>query len=91
MQHEFITATELARNVATSIDKVRVSGRSLYITKGAQTVAELCPPPREGFPIEQLSAFVASLPKLGSDGPSFRQDIDSMRQQAEIPGDPWAS
>ena len=47
MQHEVISATELARNVSITIDKVRMSGHSLYITKSSQTVAELCPPPKK--------------------------------------------
>jgi antitoxin (DNA-binding transcriptional repressor) of toxin-antitoxin stability system len=38
--HDTITATELVRNLSVIIDKVRLTGHSLYITKGSQTVAE---------------------------------------------------
>ena len=35
--HDSITATELVRNLSFIIDKVRMTGHSLYITKGSQT------------------------------------------------------
>jgi hypothetical protein len=41
--HETISATDLVRHFSAMIDKVRMSGRSLYITKGVQTIAKLSP------------------------------------------------
>ena len=38
MKHQSISTTELAHNVAMSIDKVRLSGRALDITKGSQVM-----------------------------------------------------
>ena len=89
MQHESISATELARNIATSVDKVRVSGKSIYITKGTQTVAELCPPPKTGFPVDQLAEMIASLPGLGNDAEVMANDIKKTRQHANLPGNAW--
>ncbi len=89
MQNESISATELARNVSTSVDKVRVSGKSIYITKGTQTVAELCPPPKTGYPIDQLAEMIASLPGLGNDAGALASDINKTRQQTKLPGNPW--
>ena len=89
MQHEFISATELARNVSMSIDKVRMSGHSLYITKGAQTVAELCPPPKTGFPIDKLASMISSLPTLGEDASAMSDDIKIARKHAKLPENPW--
>ena len=60
--HETISATDLVRNFSAMIDKVRITGRSLYITKGIQTIAELSPPPKLGFPIKNLVSFINTLP-----------------------------
>ena len=38
-----ISATELARNLASAIDQVRVSRSRLIITRGNQDVAQLVP------------------------------------------------
>lgn len=89
MQHDTISATELARNIALSIDKVRISGQSLYITKGSQTVAELCPPPKTGFPINKLADFISSLPKLDDDAEAMENDLTAARSHAKLPGNPW--
>ena len=89
MQHESISATELARNISTSVDKVRVSGKSIYITRGTQTVAELCPPPKTGYPVDQLAEMIASLPGLGKDAEVMSNDLKQVRQHAKLPGDPW--
>ncbi len=88
-KHESISATELARNVSMSIDKVRISGRSMYITKGSQTVAELCPPPKSGFSVEKLGDLLRSLPKLGTDAEFMKIDLEKVRVQAKLPGNSW--
>ncbi|MBA3535746.1 MAG: hypothetical protein H0T84_03915 [Tatlockia sp.] len=87
--HETISATDLVRNLSAMIDKVRISGRSLYITKGLQTIAELSPPPKSGFPIKNLASFIKSLPNLGNDAEDMAQDIKSIKNSARLPGNPW--
>ncbi len=89
MQHETITATQLARNVSASIDKVRMSGQSLYITKGSQTVAELSPPPKSGFPIRKLADMISALPELGDDAQPMLEHLTWIRKQAKLPENPW--
>lgn len=84
-----ITATELVRNLSFAIDKVRITGNSLYITKGAQTVAELSPPPKPGLPINKLAELLKSLPKLGDDASAMAKDLEKIRRQATLPEDPW--
>lgn len=86
---ESITATELARNVSSSIDRVRITRKSLHVTKGSQTVAELCPPPKRGLPIEQLPNLLASLPKLGDDSKAFERDLAKARSKAAFPEPAW--
>ena len=80
--HNTMTATELVRNLSVAIDKVRITGQSLFITKGSQTVAQLCPPAKPGFPIAQLAALLKSLPKLGEDASAMTQDLKTIRRRA---------
>jgi antitoxin (DNA-binding transcriptional repressor) of toxin-antitoxin stability system len=87
--HDSISATELVRNFSTAVDKVRMSGQSLYITKGTQTVAELSPPPKEGFPMNKLSELLQSLPKLGEDAEQMQKDLEIIRKYGELPENPW--
>ena len=88
--HNTITATELVRNLSVAIDKVRISGQSLYITKGSQTVAELRPPPKPGLPINELAGLLKLLPKLSDDASVMAKDLETIRRQANLPEDPWA-
>jgi antitoxin (DNA-binding transcriptional repressor) of toxin-antitoxin stability system len=87
--HETISATDLVRHLSAMIDKVRVSGRSLYITKGTQTIAELSPPPKIGFPIKNLAYFIKTLPDLGEDAQSLSQDMKTIKNEAPLPENPW--
>ena len=84
-----ISTTEMVRNLSAVIDKVRMSGQILFITKGSQTVAQLSPPPKSGYPVDKLSDFLASLPKLNDDASSFSDDLESLKQKAELPGSSW--
>ena len=87
--HDTMTATELVRNLSAAIDRVRVTGYSLYITKGSQTVAELKPPPRSGLPIDRLAGLLKSLPKSNDDASSMAGDLEHIRHQANLPDNPW--
>jgi hypothetical protein len=87
--HESVTATALARNLSVMIDRVRVSRRSLYITKASLTIAELGPPPKSGYPVSKLAELFDSLPKLGDDRKPMRSDLTSIRKRAILPESPW--
>ncbi len=87
--HETITATDLVRNLSVVIDKVRVSGRSLYITKGSKTVAELSPPPKVGCSVTKLTDLLRSLPRLKEDGTAMSEDLKAIRKIATLPDNPW--
>jgi len=89
LAHDTITATELVRNLAVAIDKVRMTGHSLFVTKGSQTVAELSPPPKAGVPISKLAGILKSLPKLGDDVSTMAKDLESMRLNARLPENQW--
>lgn len=86
-----ISTTELARNLATTIDRVRFQRRALAITKGKRTVALLRPAPQGGFPVAELGRMLAELPGLDGDAANLARDITRVRTAATLPGDPWAS
>jgi len=86
--HDSITATELVRNLSVVIDKVRISGHSLYITKGSQTIAELNPPPKHGLPIDKL---IALLTLDEADKSTFEGNLNDIRNNANLPDNPWES
>ena len=85
-----ITATDFARNVASVIDNVRFSGKSLDITKGSQTVVTLCPPVKTGFPISQLTKLFQELPHLGKKNAlHMTDDLNTIRANADLPENLW--
>lgn len=89
--HDTITATELARNLSAVIDRVRLNRRALSVTKGSQTVAELGPPPKAGYPIARLGEMLASLPGLGNGAADMLEDQQHIRRLAALPENPWGS
>jgi len=87
---ESITATALARNIAQTIDNVRMNRTSVLITKGSKVVAKLSPPPKEGLSIHELIGLLNSLPKLTSqDSLRMSEDINRIRAAAKLPDNPW--
>ena len=84
-----ISATELVRNLSVVIDQVRITGHSLYITKGSQTIAKISPPPKPGLAINKLAGLLKSLPKLGDDTKNMEADLTNIRRQTSLPDNPW--
>lgn len=84
-----ITATELVRNMSSAIEEVRITGRSLSITKGSRVIATLSPPPRKGLSGDELVQFMASLPGLANDSETYLDDINEARDNATMPDNPW--
>ncbi|AUB85624.1 hypothetical protein [Candidatus Thiodictyon syntrophicum] len=82
--NESVTTTELVRNLSVVIDRVRLTGRRLAITKGSQTVAELSPPAKSGYPIARLGELLASVPKLDGDARAMADDLALIRRAAEV-------
>jgi antitoxin (DNA-binding transcriptional repressor) of toxin-antitoxin stability system len=88
---ESVTTTELVRNLSVVIDRVRLTGRRLAITKGSQTVAELSPPAKAGFPMSRLGQLLASLPKLDANDRAMAEDLARIRGAGDLPSTPWDS
>ncbi|MFB1486682.1 MULTISPECIES: hypothetical protein [unclassified Thiocapsa] len=88
---ESVTTTELVRHLSVVIDRVRLTGRRLAITKGSQTVAVLSPPAKAGYPISRLGELLASLPKLDADDRAMADDLALIRRAGDLPNTPWDS
>lgn len=88
-----ITVTELARNLADTINRVVYRGERFVLLRGQRPVAELRPLPKAGR-LGELPALMEALPGLGSDEAALleadleeaRTDLDGSPQR-----DPWAS
>ncbi|MDF1756813.1 MAG: hypothetical protein P1U74_00705 [Legionellaceae bacterium] len=89
--HETISATEVVRNFSAAIDKVRYTGKNLYITKGSKTIAALSPPPKSGLPVACLEELLTSAPKLRDDAAAFAKGIKQLHDSATTPDDSWES
>lgn len=87
--HRSITATELVRNFSKVIDEVQISGQSIYITKSSQTVAQLSPPPKNGYPIKKLANLLSSLPDIQEESKTMADDLQNIKHQATLMENPW--
>lgn len=87
---ESITATVLARNMAQTIDNVRMTRTSVLITKGTKVIAKLSPPPKKGLSVNGLVELLKSLPKLSAnDSLQMSENIKMVRAAAKLPENPW--
>lgn len=87
------SVTDVHRNFADYINRVAYRGESFVLVRGGKPVAELSPVPT-GTRLGELSALLASLPRLGEeDAEAFAEDIGRARAELHAipPRDPWAS
>lgn len=86
-----LTATTLSRNFSTYLNQVRYQGASFDVQRGTEIVARLVPPaPSKGYPVDKLSALLASLPSLDDEELAvFGQDITQAKSQLAPADDPW--
>ncbi|MES9898579.1 MAG: type II toxin-antitoxin system prevent-host-death family antitoxin [Sedimenticola sp.] len=88
---DHVTATDLARNLATLIDRVRVSGKRIAITRGNREVAQLVPPLNEGASAAELLELLKSNPLTETERSSLADDLQTIRKNASLPPSPWES
>jgi len=85
-----ISATDLARNMAQTIDAVRMSRTTVLITKGTKVIAQLAPPPKIGLSMQGLIGLLKSLPGLSpTDSQQLANDLKTIRSSAKLPANPW--
>ncbi|MES9881361.1 MAG: type II toxin-antitoxin system prevent-host-death family antitoxin [Sedimenticola sp.] len=88
---DHVTATDLARNLATLIDRVRVSGKRIAITRGNREVAQLVPPRNEGASAAELLELLKSNSLTETERSSLADDLQTIRKNASLPPSPWES
>lgn len=86
---EIVTVTELARNLSSIIDRVRISSTRVSITRGAQTVAELSPAVQPGITLGKLlnSLQHSALPE--DERQRYGVDLKTVRESASVPPSSW--
>ncbi len=85
-----ISATELARNMAQTIDDVRISRNTVLITKGTRVIAQLAPPPLTGLSMQGLIRLLAYMPSLNAgDAQRFSEDLETIRKNTPLAANPW--
>jgi len=84
-----ISATELARNLASAIDQVRVSRSRLIITRGNQDVAQLVPVISNGATLADLDRLLKRNILSQAEKRAFSEDLRTIREAAALPKSPW--
>lgn len=84
-----ISATELARNVASVIDQVRVSRKRLTITKGNQEVAQILPVQDSYFTLGDLHQLLQRSALSDVEKRAFADDLRVVRKSASLPDNSW--
>jgi antitoxin (DNA-binding transcriptional repressor) of toxin-antitoxin stability system len=81
-----VTATELAKNLADILNRVRYRGERFLIMRNGEAVANLGPP--EGPPGITAAELVARLGDLAMPGDGFADDLEAIQAnqpKAEFP------
>ncbi|MFZ1386019.1 MAG: hypothetical protein WBP46_02155 [Thiolinea sp.] len=84
-----ISATELARNLASIIDQVRVSRYRMVITRGNQDIAQITPVANQHFTLADLNTLLERNRLSAKERQAFSDDLKSIRQAAKLPASPW--
>lgn len=79
MKQDVISATELSRQLAKSIDRVRLTGRDCLILRGRRTVAKLAPPPVIAVPATDFASALADFPELRDERSAMCDDLSRIR------------
>jgi prevent-host-death family protein len=84
-----ISATELARNLASVIDKVRVEHTRMIITKGNQDIAQIIPIVSSNMTLADLNQLLSANRLSRSQKKAFSDDIQSLSKEASLPASSW--
>jgi antitoxin (DNA-binding transcriptional repressor) of toxin-antitoxin stability system len=84
-----ISATDLARNLASVIDQVRVARLPMTITRGNQDIAQIVPVINSTITLADLSSLVKKNQLTKSQKQTFADDLSSIRQSAMLPDTHW--
>jgi antitoxin (DNA-binding transcriptional repressor) of toxin-antitoxin stability system len=84
-----ISATELARNLASVIDQVRVGRLPMTITRGNQDIAQIIPVINNHVTLADLSLVLNANRLSNTQKKAFSTDISAIRQSATLPLSSW--
>ncbi len=84
-----ISATELARNLASIIDQVRITRTRMTITKGNQAIAQITPIVSSEATLADLSQLLKASRLSRAQKQSFRDDLEKIASAAELPASAW--
>lgn len=84
-----ISATELARNLASVIDQVRVARTRMTITKGNQDIAQIVPIVSSNTTLADLSLLLKAKRLSKEQKKSFREDLELLHRKTSLPPSSW--
>lgn len=84
-----ISATELARNLATVIDQVRVARMPIIITRGNKDIAQISPVVNTEITVSDLAMLIRNNTLSRSQRKTFADDLGTVRQAATLPASDW--
>jgi len=84
-----ISATDLARNLASVIDQVRVARQPMTITRGNQDIAQIVPVLNSTVNLSDLSFLLKKQRLSQQQKQRFTDDLSSIRQSATLPESNW--
>ncbi len=84
-----ISATDLARNLASVIDQVRVARLPMTITRGNQDIAQIVPVINSAVKLSDLAYLLQKNQLSKSQKKAFADDLSGIRQSAILPESHW--
>ncbi len=84
-----ISATELARNLASVIDRVRVARVPMTITRGNQDIAQIVPVINSTVTVSDLAVLLNNNQLSQNQKRSFADDLAQLHQAASLPNSSW--
>jgi len=84
-----ISATDLARNLASVIDQVRVARQPMTITRGNQDIAQIVPVLNSTVHLSDLANLINKNQLTQRQKQSFADDLSAIRQSANLPKTDW--
>jgi len=82
-----VTATEAARSFSEVLNRV-AAGDEIELTRSGAPVAVISPPRARLVSAARFRELLAGAPSPDAD---FAEDLRSVRESADPPGDPWPS
>ena len=84
-----ISATDLARNLASVIDQVRVGRLPMTITRGNQDIAQIVPVINSTVSLADLDFLLSKNQLSKRNKQLFADDLSNIRQSATLNDSPW--